>query len=165
MPTVHRDWPPALERLRAATNFDGPTLVPELGPCHVYTKHCDDWGYGILWATGIPTRKAHRIAWLLQVGPIPAGLLVLHRCDNPPCVRLDHLFLGTTTDNVADRDTKGRQQQGTRHHSAKLSDEDVIAIRAARAAGKSRNDLAKQYSIHPAYVYQLVHRASRKAVP
>lgn len=51
---------------------------------------------------------AHRVAWELTNGPIPAGLFVCHHCDNPPCVRLDHLFLGTHKDNAADAQAKGR---------------------------------------------------------
>jgi hypothetical protein len=51
---------------------------------------------------------AHRVMWILTVGPIAEGLCVCHRCDNPPCVNIDHLFLGTVRDNNADRDAKGR---------------------------------------------------------
>ncbi len=51
---------------------------------------------------------AHRVAWLIEKGPVPDGLCVLHRCDNPPCVNPEHLFLGTVQDNNADRDAKGR---------------------------------------------------------
>ena len=51
---------------------------------------------------------AHRMAWVLSVGPIPKGLLVLHRCDNPPCCNPDHLFLGTQADNLRDAIQKGR---------------------------------------------------------
>lgn len=52
---------------------------------------------------------AHRVAWQLVNGPIPDGMLVCHRCDNPPCVRADHLFLGTQSDNIADMWAKGRR--------------------------------------------------------
>jgi hypothetical protein len=57
---------------------------------------------------------AHRFSWTLAHGPIADGLNVLHRCDNPSCVRSDHLFLGTTVDNVADKIAKGRQPRGAR---------------------------------------------------
>lgn len=65
----------------------------------------------------------HRLAWMLANGPIPAGLFVLHKCDNPPCCNPDHLFLGTQADNVRDRDAKGRHwvPSGERHPCAKLN--------------------------------------------
>lgn len=56
-----------------------------------------------------PKEYAHRIAWAWKNGPIPLGMRVLHHCDNPGCVRPDHLFLGTQADNVADMDAKGRR--------------------------------------------------------
>jgi len=69
--------------------------------------------YGLLSVKGRP-RWAHRVSWVLTYGTIPPGLCVLHHCDNPPCVRPDHLFLGTTLENIADRDRKGRQARGDR---------------------------------------------------
>lgn len=82
------------------------------------TKKCWLWigtrqkpGYGRL---GLPGGKrveyAHRLSWIIHKGPIPVGLKVLHTCDNPPCVRPSHLFLGTHEDNVADMWAKGRQR-------------------------------------------------------
>ena len=53
-------------------------------------------------------RRAHRAAWVDANGPISEGMCVLHRCDNPPCVNVDHLFLGTQADNIADMVAKGR---------------------------------------------------------
>lgn len=64
-------------------------------------------GYGVF-VTGRKSYRAHRLSWEWAYGAIPSGLYVCHRCDTPPCVRPDHLFLGTAKDNAADRDRKGR---------------------------------------------------------
>ena len=83
--------------------------------CWTWTAAITAFGYGVIQWQG-KKRPAHRIAWELTYGPIPAGKWVLHKCDNPPCVRPDHLFLGTVIDNVADMVAKGRQVRGDRHH-------------------------------------------------
>jgi hypothetical protein len=60
---------------------------------------------------------AHRIAWELTNGPIPAGLFVCHHCDTPGCVRPDHLFLGTAQENMQDASRKDRMLHGTKWHA------------------------------------------------
>lgn len=65
-------------------------------------------GYGHLNTIGRAEKQAHRISWELNFGPIPNAMWVLHRCDNPSCVRPDHLFLGTRSDNMLDCLAKGR---------------------------------------------------------
>jgi hypothetical protein len=75
--------------------------------CWGWSGGTDGHGYGHLYWNG-RQHKAHRISWTLAHGPIPPGLCVLHRCDNPACTRPDHLFLGTNRDNSVDMSRKNR---------------------------------------------------------
>lgn len=83
--------------------------------CWEWTGARNHKGYGEIGADG-RVQKAHRIAWVLTYGPIHDGVDVLHRCDNPPCCRPDHLFLGDDADNMADMVRKGRSKQSQRTH-------------------------------------------------
>jgi hypothetical protein len=85
-------------------------------PCLEWQAGCDRFGYGRL-KRASKREYAHRIAWKFANGPIPSGLYVLHKCDNPPCVNSDHLFLGTIADNNADMVAKGRNSRGNLHYS------------------------------------------------
>ena len=67
----------------------------------------DKWGYGQTTYLGKPART-HRLAWMLENGAIPDGLWVMHKCDNPPCLNLNHIQLGTPRDNIEDMMSKGR---------------------------------------------------------
>ncbi|QMV32471.1 endonuclease [Ralstonia phage Claudette] len=103
-----------LERFEA--KFDP---CPTTG-CYLWTAAIDDKGYGRLY-TGVndngnpKAEQAHRVAYRLFVGPIPAGMEVCHHCDTPACVNPSHLFVGTHNDNMADRDAKGRAIAGQSH--------------------------------------------------
>src|SRR5678816_2871477 len=87
--------------------------VDQSGDCWIWTAHHLSSGYGLIGTGSMRdgTRRgslAHRVSWELAYGTIPDGLFVCHRCDNPSCVRPDHLFLGTCKDNAADSVAKGR---------------------------------------------------------
>jgi len=98
--------------------------------CWPWTGYRTSKGYGHLRWKG-RLRSATRLTWEEENGPIPVGLQVCHRCDNPPCRNKAHLWLDTNAANRADMVAKGRSVRGERHRSAKLTAEQVISIRAS----------------------------------
>lgn len=103
--------PSEIERFWAKVSKAGPVVRPELGPCWVWSASKRPNGYGSFWMDG-EIFGAYRASFVLNVGVIPDGLFVLHRCDNPPCVRPEHLFIGTQADNAKDMMMKGRNKNG-----------------------------------------------------
>lgn len=77
------------------------------GECRVWVGYRDPRGYGRTKVDGV-IELVHRVTWREKHGPIPPGMEVCHRCDNPPCREESHLFLGTHADNMADMVAKGR---------------------------------------------------------
>lgn len=96
---------------------------------------------------GIGMIKTHRAAWIIANGNIPAGLSVLHKCDNPPCCNPDHLFLGDHQINADDMVAKGRSARGEKSHHAKLKPTTVKAIRRALSKGATAAELAERYGV------------------
>ena len=88
--------------------------------------------------------QAHRVAWIKANGAIEKGLCVCHTCDNPACINLNHLFLGTQADNMADMVKKGRQVHGERQHNAKLTDD---IVRHMRKENMRPTDAARIYGV------------------
>lgn len=98
-------------------------------------------GYGVLWV-GKNNVGAHRLSYELFVGEIPEGLFVCHKCDVRDCVNPEHLFVGTTQENSADRHAKLRELYGDRHPNAKLKGDDVVCVLEALALGRKQSSIA-----------------------
>lgn len=156
---VPRDWTLAqrfAHHADASAGADG---------CWPWSGHASAAGYGqIRWQRRM--LKASRVSWMLAFGPIPDGLFVCHRCDNPPCVNPAHLFLGTHSENMADKIAKGRHARGEKHssaikasalyyantprgerHSRPHARLGVSQILEIRAATESQSVLARRYSV------------------
>jgi hypothetical protein len=132
--------------------------------CWVWTGSKDSWGYGTIFSGYGKNLRAHRASWFMKNGEIPKGKIICHKCDNPPCVNVNHLFLGTDSINAKDRNAKGRTSRGERHSKflpshkmarigskngrAILTPEQVVYIREnAKPYGVTRRFLAKKFGV------------------
>ena len=125
--------------------------------CQLWTGPRDKDGYGLVRVAGV-TARVSRVIWKEQRGEIPAGLHVLHRCDQPACVNLAHLFLGTHQDNMSDMVTKGRSHHplGERNGRAQLTQKLVDELRKLHAEGTPAKRLSKIYGIARGTLYHLL---------
>lgn len=104
------------------------TYVRKSPRCWMWTGNRPDGRYGHFKIDG-KTHAAHRVAYQMFVGALPNGAWVLHKCDNPGCVRPEHLFEGNARLNVLDKIAKKRGGAGSLHGRAKISEADAIFIR------------------------------------
>ncbi len=119
------------------------------GDCWEWIGARDLKGYGRLGYTANRTALAHRVSWEILHGP--AALPVLHKCDNPSCVRPEHLFLGTIADNNADMKEKGRMH-------CKLTPSQVAEIRERCASGtESLVTIGRSYGISKFVIWTIKH--------
>ena len=119
--------------------------------CWKWTGAKTHHGYAQV-AWGGKSKMLHRVMMEFVSGPLPDGLNVCHHCDNPLCVRPDHLFLGTQKDNLADMTAKGRRvstlSRAEKNGGAVLSWKEVREIRAKYAAGRPTADIAREHNRH-----------------
>lgn len=158
--------------------------VNKKGPdeCWEWTGYRFRKGYGVFRTAG-PNRatlRCSRISFFLVTGVDPGALMVLHKCDNPPCCNPRHLFLGTIPENTADMVAKGRQSKGDNHpkrlrpelvkrgddHPRKiLTSAQVLAIRSAFSAGASRSSIAEKYKVNYGNVVAIIARRTWRHLP
>lgn len=174
------------QRLRMRVARDGQRRIGPQGVLSVYDRFeryvvrqdgCWSWsgardadGYGIVSMQKHRVARAPRVSWEIHKGPIPSGIFVLHRCDNPPCTNPLHLFLGTPKDNMQDAVRKGRNRithhKGEKHGRAKVTTEQVIEIRRRYAAGDvSQTTLAAEFGITQSACSLIILRKKWKHIP
>lgn len=131
------------ERFWKRVNKNGPVPAhcPHLGPCWLWAGS-GDGRYGSVSVNGRVV-KAHRVSFELQFGEIPAGLMVLHHCDNPACVRPSHLFSGTQSDNLKDCASKGRSGAHTKPERLARGDRNGSRTHPESLARGERNGAVK----------------------
>lgn len=145
--------------------------VEKTDGCWNWTGDRSDDGYGRICIRGRRVCFAHRVSWEMHNGSIPEGMCVLHRCDNPRCVRPDHLFVGTREDNAKDRDAKWRGvfARGEANGQAKLTEIQVREIRGRfgfvrlgrgpRPAGQPTNgEIAAIYGVTHSQISLILRR-------
>lgn len=135
--------------------------VDKSGECWVWMGTCDSCpsNYG-RFRLGKKKERAHRVSWMLSFGSIPEGMWVLHHCDNPPCVRPEHLFLGTNSINQKDAVRKGRQHgprrgqaaRGEMSGSARLTEDD---IRLIRISPESQRELGRRFGVSGVAIHKI----------
>lgn len=129
------------------------------GDCLEWSGLRDKNGYGVVGMRS-NTARAPRFVWQALRGEIPAGLIIRHKCDNPPCVRIEHLELGTYLDNTRDKIERGRGADGERNPAAKLTVEQVRRIREESAKGRSRAEVAAEFGMGTSQISRIVRGKS-----
>lgn len=137
----------AAQRVPMREKFD--QQVCKTDGCWLWTGLKDKDGYG-LFPFGRVQHRANRVALELDGRPVPAGQYACHDCDTPACVRPDHLYPGTPTQNMKDARERGRTKRGERQHMAKLTDD---AVREIRASELSAPALAAQFKVSRAAIH------------
>jgi len=127
-PVSHGRWLGSTLRKRIEDKY-----MPEpMSGCWLWIGATGSGGYGSInaWKYG-KSRAAHRIVYEMERGPIPDGMDLCHKCDVTSCVNPDHMFIGSTSDNIMDMVAKGRSRgvPGENNCKAKISENDVRLIR------------------------------------
>ena len=133
--------------------------VKESG-CIEWMGHKNALGYGVLGASKTKI-YIHRLMWSLFRGRITKNLCICHKCDNPPCINPDHLFIGTHKDNMADMNRKGRSRRYKFPPRIKYSDSLVKKMRKDYDNGMAIKEIIRKYGIKYTQAYRIVKRKVR----
>lgn len=133
--------------------------VKKTETCWLWTGMKNEKGYGEI-RIKYRTVFAHRLSFALHFGETPEGLCVLHRCDQPSCVRPDHLFLGTRKQNRADCLSKNRHSKGENSGVSKLTSQQILEIRALRLKNVRIVEIAKKFGIGNSQVSRIAKRTT-----
>lgn len=125
-----------------------------MSPCIEWTKCKNKKGYGKTRYNG-KYMYAHRMSWVIKNGEIPDRICVLHKCDNPSCYNVEHLFLGTKAENNSDMDNKKRRALGEKLNCSHLKSEDVVKIKNMISEGKRQKDIASLYFVSRSAIAQI----------
>lgn len=129
--------------------------------CWIWIGAKNGKGYGSTWI-GNKVALAHRAMFEVHNGPIPPGMLVCHRCDNPACINPEHLFLGTNSDNLQDSKRKGRQNlnraKGSSASKAKLTENQVLYAYNSVLKGKTMVSIAKELAVQKQTIHAIARR-------
>ena len=168
MPKAHRIIPPLtakdISRFWSKVDRGHPLL------CWEWMGYCKGQRHGRFTVRQVPGGlSAHRVSWVIANGPIPAGMCVCHRCDNPPCCNPAHLFLAPQNENLKDMTRKGRRRgpalSGEKNASAKVTEAQVREIRRRYACGGIlQRELAAEYGVSRVQVTHIVRRRNWKDV-
>ena len=133
--------------IQDAKDFLLSRVVKKENGCWEYTKITKQ-RYGYICFKG-KHDSAHRFSYIVHHGAIPYNMIICHKCDNPPCVNPDHLFLGTHKENMQDMINKKRQNivRGERQGKSILNENKVIEIRKLLSAGETCTVIAKKFNV------------------
>jgi len=151
--------------LSITERIESKTKINELTGCLEWQGYLNVWGYAKIKHENT-MKLSHRLVWELRYGDIPKDLCILHKCDNPKCCNIDHLFLGTHADNNIDMQEKGRGRypRGSECVHTELTEENVIEIRRMLSEKISYKKIYERFNIKSSAIKSIRNRHTWKHI-